>query len=309
MIEMCYNRKYTIVTVVFEDDVELLNLQAKSLDIYADASLIEEIIVIDNFNHTPKNWSKKLFEYYGRLASKVRIIQSWDIIENYNYSGWYYQQVLKLAISKFVNTDRYVVLDAKNHLIKPLTREFLETSNGKTKINGYGYKNHSSSTIKSRLFTTCKFIGIDHEKAQEKFVRTSTPFTMITSVSKNIVENVGGIESNGFIKAFMDNELTEFFLYAATLVHCGVFDELYDWEQLNTPSFWNWVTEDIEIVKKIIEETKDEKSGPFISIHRGAIVNFTPAMRSLIAQLWVERSLFSNIEDGIEFLSNIGKEI
>ena len=49
------------------------------------------------------------------------------------------QQVLKIKIAYVVRSDRYVALDAKNHLVSALTREFLESSTVNLRTNGYSY--------------------------------------------------------------------------------------------------------------------------------------------------------------------------
>jgi hypothetical protein len=294
-------RKYTIVTVAFEGDIELMSLQARSMKLYSDPSLIEEIIVVDNFTgQKSKRWEENLLNDYGHMAQKVRIVPAAEIANTHELSGWYSQQVLKLAVAKIVGTDRFLVLDAKNHLIKPLTRDFLETPEGKTRINGYGYSKHP---LRLRLENTCSYLKTD--VPLDKFVRTSTPFTMITSVAKSIVRNIEKDEKCDFALAMSKHGFTEFFLYAATLAKVGVLDDLYDWNQPFSPDIWTWGAQDLAVVEKAVNEAKRDISGPFFSVHRGAIRLLFPVCRDKICELWTERSLFQNTDEAYEFLSTI----
>jgi hypothetical protein len=296
-------KKYSIVTVVFEGDVELMYLQARSMNLYCDPSLIEEIIVVDNFTAPkPKRWEEKLLQFYGRMATKVRIVPATNITDTHGIPGWFSQQALKLAVARIVKTDRYVILDAKNHLIKPLTRDFLETVNGKVRINGYGYETHP---LLRYLEKTCAYVGLDISGPIERFVRTSTPFTMVTSATKAMVDNIEAREGKDLALVISEHGLTEFFLYAGHLQHNGVLDELYDWTQPFSPDIWKWGAEDLAIIQEAVDKAQLDTSGPFFSVHRGAIPLFAPAGREIICKLWTERSLFLDEDIAFEFLSNI----
>jgi len=296
-------RKYTIVTVAFEGDIELMDLQARSMKLYCDPSLIEEIIVIDNFTkQKPKRWEETLLSAYGHMARKVRIIPAAELAKTHDLSGWLSQQVLKLAVSNVIKTDRYVILDAKNHLIKPLVRDFLETSEGKIRINGYGYAAHP---LRPHLERTCAYAKLDPTGPLEKFVRTSTPFTMITSVAKAIVDNIEEAEKEDFALVMRKHGFTEFFLYAATLAKVGVLHDLYEWNQPFSPDIWKWGAQDLKVIQEAIEKAEKDTTGPFFSVHRGAIPLLIPAGRDKICDLWSARSLFPNATAAFEFLSTI----
>ncbi len=298
-------RKYTIVTVVFEGDVELMLLQARSMRLYCDPGSFEEIIVVNNFSNEeakPKRWHERLAEEYGTLFSKVRIIEATTVADTHGHKGWWSQQVLKLAIANLVKTDRYLILDAKNHLVKSLTREFLEAPDGRVKINGYGYDSHP---LRHFLESTCAYVGIDPAGPLRKFVRTSTPFTMVTSAAKAMVKNIECMENADLADVMTKHGLTEFFLYAATLEKAGVLHELYDWSQLFSPDIWAWGAEDMNIIREAIEKTTRDSAGPFFGLHRGAVHKFAPDARYAISDFWVSRGLFSDREAAFDFLSNM----
>src|SRR5947207_402930 len=120
--------KYTLVTVAHRDDLKFLHLQARSLQLYLSRDLAAEILVVKNPRaKQATKWPGSLRREYGDLADLVRFIEAKEIAEiPAAASGWFSQQILKLMVSQVVNTDRYLLLDAKNHLVFPLTRNFLE---------------------------------------------------------------------------------------------------------------------------------------------------------------------------------------
>lgn len=132
-------RRYSFVTIWFEGDAGLLDLQARSMRQYC-RDLIEEIIIVDNSSQGATRWQGGLLHQYGDLANQVQFIHAADIAAIPKQTdGWLSQQVLKIKIAYVVRSDRYVALDAKNHLVSALTREFLESSTGQPRTNGYSY--------------------------------------------------------------------------------------------------------------------------------------------------------------------------
>lgn len=292
---MEYKRQYTFVTVVFGLDVELMSLQAKSMDKYCPEWLVHEIIVIDNFTGAkPKGWYERLKSDYGKLWGKVRIIEASNITSTKGSYGWWTQQALKLAVGKHVKSDRYVLLDAKNHLICPLTRNFLETPEGKTKINGYPYINHP---LQKHLAACCKYVGIDLSKAEKNFVRTTTPFTIVTSEVKSLVSGLEAKEKTSLLTVLTKHNLTEFFIYAAMLQKAGKFDTYYDWSQPLIADLWPAQGSNDWCVKGVIKAAQEDTTGPFLAVHRGALKHMTPVGQKAMAEFWVSKGLIQRIED------------
>jgi hypothetical protein len=283
-------RKYTFVTVAFEADAGLMGLQARSIGLYADPSLVEEIIVIENYSGPkPDGWRELLLRHYGPLGPKVRFLDKDEVAPMRSLRGWMSQQVLKLAVSHLVQSDRYVVLDAKTHLFKALTRGFLECPSGRALINGYSYASHP---LRPYLERACGFWGVEPAGAIEKFARTSTPFTMLTEPARALVRR---LEHEGGVGVVMAREdMTEFFAYSAMLASVGTLHELYEWTQPFSPDLWNWGAPDPDIVAAVLDRARKDEAAPFISIHRGALPRLTPEGRAMISDFWEERGLFES---------------
>jgi Family of unknown function (DUF6492) len=110
-----------IVTVVFQDELPVLKLQAESVDLYCqdiNLGLIYVIINDDALDVDPAWW--------GSFSDRVRIITrtAWPV--QYVENGWLTQQLLKLLGAANSTNTWTMVLDAKTILVQPidLTRIF-----------------------------------------------------------------------------------------------------------------------------------------------------------------------------------------
>src|SRR5215813_7779226 len=115
--------KFTFVTVVFEAEYDLLSLQARSMRLYCPLEIVQDILVIDN-SRTPisLNRQDRIRREYGHLSHFVQFVRYEQLAKM--PCGWWTQQVAKLLVSRIVQSKKYVVLDAKFHLIRELSREF-----------------------------------------------------------------------------------------------------------------------------------------------------------------------------------------
>jgi hypothetical protein len=297
---MTQPRRYTFVTVAFEGDLRLMDLQARSMALYCDAGLVDQLLVVDNFapGAKPPNWEDLVRALYGSLEAAVSFIAAADVADS-GVAGWVGQQALKLAIARHVRADRYVLLDAKNHLLKPLSREFLEAPDGRPRINGYPYD--LSHPLYDHLQRTCAYVGIDAAEASSHFVRTSTPFTMLTAAVVALVDQAER-EHAPIAQVLRRWAITEFFLYAATLAKVGVLRELYAWDQPFTADVWAWGAQDTALVRDALQRAMRPTHGPFFSLHRAAVARLDADARMLVAQAWRDRGLVADVHEGLEVL-------
>lgn len=300
-------RRYAFVTIAFEGDHDLMLLQAKSMALHCARELVAEIIVVDNFaGGAPPAWVQMLLESYGRLAPLVRIIAAGDVTPHPgNVDGWWHQQALKLAVADKVTADRYVVLDAKTHLIAPLLLSFLETADGRARINRYGLDKHP---LRPKLEKVCEYVGIDAQESLEHgLVRTSTPFTMFTAVASSVATHIGRREGVCLSEAMARQGITEFFTYGAMLKASGALHELYDFAQPWCQAIWVWVAKDPVELTAALARAHLDTSGPFFSAHRGALPLLTDGSRRELALFWVEAGLFHDVEDAELFMLDAGE--
>jgi Family of unknown function (DUF6492) len=255
------SRKYTFVTVAHQVDYDALCLQARSMTKYLNPSLIENIIVVNNGITGSIN---KLLDHYGPLRKYVKIFPASKLAPDYVFraSGWFVQQVLKLAVAKYVTTERYVAIDSKNTMVFPLTRDYLETFWGKPRSYRVDYTTHGS---RRWLVNSLRYwhLGDNHIKLYMPII---TPYTFVTSIVQDMMSEMEAREGQDFAKTFLDNKLTEFFCYAGYLLHTR--QAPYHFSQKECKTVFD-TTSDFAWVKRSIVATERDKL-PFFSVHRGA---------------------------------------
>jgi hypothetical protein len=286
---------YAFVTIGHAADFGLLELQARSMALYCPPALVHEILIVENFDaQTAIYWRPALLKAYGPLAHLVWFVDQATLAPmEARHGGWWRQQVLKLAVARVVTAERYLVLDCKNHLFRPLEASFLETPAGQPKLNGYGFEKHS---LRDALIRTLGYFAIDAAPFISHFTRTSTPFLMLTAVALEVVAYVEQREKRPFAEAFLDLRLTEFFLYSAYLQSKGRLQSTYSMTQPFCAQIWEFSA--IEAgVREALGRAAEIKGGPFIAVHPRALKAMGEPARRLVAEFWHAAGLFPSVAD------------
>jgi hypothetical protein len=284
----------TFVTVAHEIDYELLKIQARSFDLYADPCIIREIIVVENFTPNKElDWRAELLNLYGSLAARVRFVRSADLVELPKVSGWWTQQVLKLIIAREITTEWYVTLDAKNQLINALRADFFCSPDGKPTTKLRDFRMHPLFPAFHRVL---EYKGLKPDTHAAMWLPTVTPFVLITWAVRHLIVDIEQREQKPFERVFLDRKLTEYFLYAAHLITCGVPHlEAYSNTQARVPVIWP----ELAGHKNLVQENiffADTNAAPVFGVHRDAIRTMPPECMDLIADLWKRRHLFESTQ-------------
>lgn len=295
-------RKYAIVTVTFEGEFDLLVLQARSMRIFCPADLVSVILVIDN-SARPMSAGRKtvVLDEFGHLAGLVRFIGVGEIAVMPKGGGWLSQQILKLMIADFVDTERYLVLDSKNHLVAPLTPEFLEDPDGRARLVAHSFEKH---TLRPHLERVLSYLHMDAPLHLGLFPYSVTPFIMYTAVSRELVATLSKREGMSFPELFEKHQLWEFLLYSAYLINSGrPIDQFYAFNQRSCPIIWVHTAHRPGCERAI--KRSNEFALPFFAIHRRALMRLDRECRSMIAGFWAERGLFASPGAAEEFIERV----
>src|ERR1051325_6978905 len=211
---------YTFVTVVFEAEIALHRLQAQSMARYLPADLVARIVVIENTS-MPEEWRAEMRQHYGPLAPAVMLIPAERIAMVPPSGGWFAQQILKLMVSRHVATERYVILDAKNHLVFALEARHLERDD---KILSF-FQHYDMHPLRSRLEHATRYFAI--EPCISRFPPTTTPYIVPTRMVLRLIQYIQTREGS-FEQFFMRSQATEFLLFAAFLAATDSLDNWYD---------------------------------------------------------------------------------
>jgi hypothetical protein len=155
-----------LVTVVFADEIALLRLQARSIARFLDPAGIGAVIVIVNYRNEAACAARvhEILPDYGAFAGRVEILLPDDLFRlrparfrargpwararaaftasrwRYPFGvkggwrgnrGWAVQQALKLAVARHGAGSHVLILDAKNHFIRPVSRATFVADDGR----------------------------------------------------------------------------------------------------------------------------------------------------------------------------------
>ncbi|GIG19685.1 hypothetical protein Cch01nite_04090 [Cellulomonas chitinilytica] len=291
----------TFVTPVFEAELALLHLQARSFAVHLPTDAAREVVVLDNTRRglrTPQT----LLDAYGPWAPQVRILRPDDVCALPTVSGWRSQQVLKLAVARLVETSRYVTLDAKNHLVAPPPASFFEAPDGRIRVRGYSYREHPLRGSLERVLT---YLGLDPAAHVDRFAATVTPFTLDTAVVREMVADVEARSGRSFAREFVSQELTEFFLYAGWLLRRdGTLDRLYELTDDVNPVVWPRAAT-ADGVRAVIASAA---GSPVFGVHRDAVPALDAEARDVLGAFWAERGLVADRAEGADLLRRLRED-
>jgi hypothetical protein len=203
-----------IVTVVFQDELEVLRLQAQSLDLYGCD--IQNIFVIVNED---SDLAKKInTAWWGSLSSRVAVLTRNEFGNSWADNGWVSQQALKLSAAARCESPWSIILDAKTIFVKSMPVLKSQPQVGLLPIYPVF---EPSQRIVNQLFD----IHLDAQLGPG-----GVPFVINTDQVKEMIAWIENRQKESFATWFQDQGmLTEFLLYAGWLVYnTGGLDRLYD---------------------------------------------------------------------------------
>ena len=103
-----------ICTVVFDAELDVLKLQARSIELYCKDIGLKNIFVMVNDSSTVDP------VWYGTFADRVRVIPRDKFGCAWSDNGWVSQQVLKLLGSAISNNAWCMIVDAKTLFVRPV---------------------------------------------------------------------------------------------------------------------------------------------------------------------------------------------
>ena len=286
---------YTLVTVAHLTDLPLLKLQARSISHYLDRSFIKEIVVVDNTVGGSLPTDQLLPQYCHRGQLPVRVIKATDLapvpVGTY---GWFTQQVYKLLVAQHVTTDRYIILDAKTHLIDPLDATMFDAPDGRIRAGRYRYSKH---TLRRYLMRCCEYLSVQPKLVMEKMLPTTPPFTMRTDTVRHLIADVEKREQLPFAEAFIKRGLTEFFLYGTYIVATGHdLEEYYKFDNWMGSTLWRENGDDR------MQWQIAHPEPVFFAVHRATFKNMNPLTQHALAHFWHNRHLFTSFDDALRFV-------
>ncbi len=200
-----------IVTVAFEDELEVLRLQARSLELFVND--IDSIVVVVNQNQACRVDTR----WWGIHQPKVTVMHRKVFGNSWSPNGWVSQQALKLLATSQCASPWAVILDAKTIFVKDFALDQIRPAVGALDIYPVF---EPSRAIANALF------GIDLKK---QLGPGGVPFVINTKHTRDMIAWIERHTQKSFANWFQEQGmLTEFVLYSAWIqFRTGSLDSIY----------------------------------------------------------------------------------
>jgi len=292
-----------LVTVCFADELKLLQLQARSVRLYMEALSLGRIHLVvndNNFRHIKSFIETEVLPEYGAFADKVSIVDYRSLSnKRFKKPGWRSQQLLKLMASGLVNTDQYLILDCKNHFIRPFGCQTFLRSDGHLKIE---FKKPQQRYLRDFLNARTHF-DLPSPDLEVLGLPMVTPFPLHTRLVRQMIEMLETRQSKTFEQIFMKGpRVTEFYLYYAFLeaVHGGI-EAFYVHRPRASFSLMASAVEDPDRAIATTHKLKAEDVFGF-GVHRRVIADANPDILAAVISVWQQYGLVDSEEEALFFL-------
>ena len=248
-----------LVTVVFQEELPILKLQAKSIDRYCQYANIGKIYVI--VNDPTLDTSEINIDWWGSMKNRVVIVHrsTWPV--TYVENGWLTQQLLKLLATGLSNNKWSMILDAKTIFVNPVLEHGDKPQVGMLDIYPVF---EPSRQIVNKLF------GID---LQKQLGPGGVPFIMHNQTTVEMIKQIESLTNQSFPSWFQEQGmLTEFILYSGYVISkYNTFSTLYT---LDDPIIkpCNLCHSEVESFNRKFKEMSQSTT---VSIHRNAWTHLT----------------------------------
>ena len=200
-----------ICTVVFQDELDVLKLQARSIELYChDIGVIRVITNDDSVVDTA---------WWGKFSDQVEVIHRNHFGNKWCENGWVSQQALKILGSAQSSNPWTIVLDAKTILVNPMDIFDSQDRPQVGLLDIYPVFAGSQAII-NQLFL------ID---LQQQLGPGGVPFFINTEQVRNMISDLESDTHTDFAEWFqLQGRLTEFMLYSGYLQSKNLIDKLYN---------------------------------------------------------------------------------
>lgn len=251
---MSHTPQLDIVTIGFTGEMRSLQLQARSLRMFADPAMISRIYIVCNdkaFKPFTRFVKKHVMPEYGPLANRVTVLNYVSVAgERIQKTGWRSQQALKLLMARLVEGDQFLILDSKNHFIRPVDAGTFVSENGKLRMHQTGI----NPLFRSHFDAACAYFGVAGSSGIEQALPTTTPFVMSAQVARELLDQVEQREGRDFMAFFLQNRaFNEFYFYHAYILsRANAFETLYEQRSKTAVAFFGGAAETPDRIKHLM---------------------------------------------------------
>lgn len=210
---------FDLLTVVFRDELNVLRVQAQSVDLYCQDIGIQRIFVIVNDDDYVADQIN--LAWWGSLSNHVVIVKRSSFNATFVDHGWLSQQVLKI-LGSALSTNKYtVVLDAKTIFLQHLNIYNVLSHDGRLCVGLLPV----FDVFKPAQHIVNKFFDIN---LTHTIGPAGVPFYFNNSIIKSMIAYIEKKTSTSFADWFQEQGMvTEFILYSGFVLYThGTLDKV-----------------------------------------------------------------------------------
>lgn len=299
---MSGERTIDLVVVGFTGDLRLLELQARSLRRHAADAFDRLVYVINerNARQFKRAFEQCVIPELGSLANRTLLIDGSDLAgEKLRRANWRSQQSLKLLAARKVQAHRFLVLDGKNHFIRPVERGTFLSSTGRLRTHRY----ELNEKLRKNFKNACAYFDVEFRDVPREALPTSPPFLMDRATVCALLDEVEAKEGIPFHRFFnTSGDFTEFYFYFAYLLsRPGLLDQLYETRTRAQVTLFRSAADDPARVKTLLPVI-DRKEVYCFGVHRTVLEASNPDTNRAIANVWQRFGLTESDEESAYFL-------
>lgn len=316
------DRRFSLVTVVFDGEVQQLRLQARSLAHFATQLGIGEVIVCINDVNEEKVRQKveTVRPIYGALAPLLRVVTGSELLaqpregRGFRYGlrhawtsravatlrnrggwrghdGWQLQQAMKLVVGRSAKFPYILILDAKNFLVAPVAFSDFVADDGRPRT-----RYTESGPLHERWYpASARLLGAP-ETPPGVLTNFATPYCISRELLNAVVAR---IEMRGWpvpaVFCRPRNRATEFMLICAYCeIHCGGIARCFAPDLLR--SYTVFGSHPADLAQAILQEALDSDA-KMIGIHSHKLASLEEHHRKQVEELMLRHGLFENASD------------
>ncbi len=196
-----------IVTVIFEPELPVLEVQAQSVSLFCQDLGMKNIwVVVNDLDQVAEKINP---DWWGDLSGIVRVVPRSHFGDQWSENGWVSQQALKLLTSTLSSSPWAMILDAKTVMTNHAREETFIVDHQTLTLGTAEIQPvfQTSADIASNL------LGIQVDRVAAP---AGVPFFFETATVRELVQHVEQVTGAYFAEWFQDQAmLTEFILYTA----------------------------------------------------------------------------------------------
>lgn len=296
-----------LLTVSHTPEIAALRMQARSLSRFVHPSSVNSIVVICNeplFEPFHMRFEAEVLQEYGVHAQKVTLLHRDTLVRPAHWRhGWRSQQMLKLLASRVLPDGWVLILDSKNHFVRPITAESYRAADGRLRT----WKSHHRGHMEQFFRASLAAFDLPIEPHIDAWIPTVTPMPVPIRDIRGCVDALYEKFGPGFHDDFLHSgcRMTEFFLIAAYQFRThGDLAARYAFEtRPNSAILFKDKVVDLNRFGSVMFAASQPHTLSF-AVHHAAFAALDDAQRGRIAEFWLSRGLISDIEEALPFLAS-----